>query len=69
MVDGKEAKTCHIGDAFLGVKVTSGKHKVSLKYTPPGFSIGWKITALAAGIFLVLCFVKYRYKVDTKKKE
>lgn len=68
-VDGKETKACRIGDAFLGVKVTSGKHKVSLKYTPPGFSIGWKITVLAAGIFCILCFVKYRYKVDTKKKE
>ena len=32
-VDGKEVKTCRIGDAFLGVKVPSGEHTVSLKYT------------------------------------
>lgn len=68
-VDGKEAKTCRIGDAFLGVKVSSGKHTVSLKYTPPGFSIGWKVSLAAAIIFIVLCFVKYRYKADIKKKE
>ena len=68
-VDGKEVKTCRIGDAFLGVKVPSGEHTVSLKYTPPGFSIGWKVSLVAAIIFIVLCFVKYRYKADIKKKE
>lgn len=68
-VDGKQAKTSRIGDAFLGVNVTSGKHKVTLKYTPPGFSVGWKISVLCAGVFLILCFVKYRYKADRKKKE
>ena len=67
--DGKEVKTCRIGDAFLGVKVPSGEHTVSLKYTPPGFSIGWKVSLAAAIIFIVLCFVKYRYKADIKKKE
>ena len=68
-VDGKEVKTCRIGDAFLGVKVPSGEHTVSLKYTPSGFSIGWKVSLAAAIIFIVLCFVKYRYKADIKKKE
>ena len=68
-IDGKEAKTHKIGDAFLGVKVPSGEHTVSLKYTPPGFSIGWKVSLAAAIIFIVLCFVKYRYKADIKKKE
>ena len=66
---GKEVMTCRIGDAFLGVKVPSGEHTVSLKYTPPGFSIGWKVSLAAAIIFIVLCFVKYRYKADIKKKE
>lgn len=68
-VDGKTVQTCKIGNAFLGVKVSAGEHKVSLKYTPPGFSIGWKISLLSIGIFLFICFVKYRYKVDIKKKE
>lgn len=68
-VDGKTVKSCRIGDAFLGVKLSSGKHKVSLKYTPAGFSVGWKISAVAFAIFIVVCFVKYRYKVDRKKKE
>ena len=52
-IDGKEAKTHKIGDAFLGVKVPSGEHTVSLKYTPPGFSIGWKVSLAAAIIFIV----------------
>lgn len=68
-VDGKIVKSCRIGDAFLGVKISSGKHKVSLKYTPPGFSVGWKISAIAFAVFIIVCFVKYRYKVDRKKKE
>lgn len=68
-VDGKQAKTCRIGNAFLGVKVTSGKHKVTLKYTPPGFSVGWKVSILSAGVFLILCFVKYRHKAGRKEKK
>lgn len=68
-VDGKVTKSCRIGDAFLGVQVSSGKHKVSLKYTPPGFSAGWKVSVVSLGIFLVICFIKYRYKADIKKKE
>lgn len=68
-VDGKVTKSCRIGDAFLGVQVSSGKHKVSLKYTPPGFAVGWKVSVVSLGIFLVICFIKYRYKADIKKKE
>ena len=68
-VDGKTVKSCRIGDAFLGVKLSSGKHKVTLKYTPAGFSVGWKISVAALAIFIIVCFVKYRYKVDGKKKE
>ena len=68
-MDGKTVKKSCIGDAFLGVKLSSGKHRISLKYTPPGFSVGWKLSALAWILFLILCFVKYRYKIYKKKKE
>ena len=62
-IDGKEAKTHKIGDAFLGVNISSGKHKVSLKYTPPGFTVGWKITVLSAAIFLILCKIIHSRKL------
>ena len=62
-IDGKEAKTHKIGDAFLGVNIYSGKHKVSLKYTPPGFTVGWKITVLSAAIFLILCKIIHSRKL------
>lgn len=63
IIDGKEAKTHKIGDAFLGVNISSGKHKVSLKYTPPGFTVGWKITVLSAAIFLILCKIIHSRKL------
>ncbi len=65
----KRSKDMCVGDAFLGIKVPSGEHTVSLKYTPPGFSTGWKVSSCSSNFFIVLCFVKYRYKADIKKKE
>ena len=48
---------------LLGVNISSGKHKVSLKYTPPGFTVGWKITVLSAAIFLILCKIIHSRKL------
>lgn len=68
-VDGEPADFWAVGNAFIGVDVSAGEHTVSLSYTSPGASIGWKISLLALGIFLISCFVKERYKADKKKKE
>lgn len=66
-VDGKSVEACKVGGAFLGVKVQAGNHKVSLSYTPPGFSAGWKISLFCAGIFLLINFLKNRYKNERIK--
>lgn len=68
-VDGEPADFWAVGNAFIGVDVSAGEHTVSLSYTSPGASVGWKISLCALGIFLISCFVKSRYKADTKKKE
>uniref|UniRef100_UPI003FEFFC15 YfhO family protein n=1 Tax=Anaerobutyricum hallii TaxID=39488 RepID=UPI003FEFFC15 len=68
-VDGKPADMWAVGNAFLGIDVSAGEHTVSLSYTSPGASAGWKISSLAIVIFLGSCFVKSRYKSDIKKKE
>ncbi len=71
-VDGKQVETSCVGDAFLAVKVSEGNHQISLEYTPPGFSIGWKVSLVSVLFFGILWFFQRRqtrYKFDTKKKE
>lgn len=54
MIDGKEEEIKPMEEGFLSVAIEKGKHKISLKYCSPGFSIGWKISAAAWSVFILL---------------
>lgn len=55
-IDGKKVPTVELYDALLSVKVTSGEHTITLKYTPVGLVKGILITLLCililAGIYV-----------------
>lgn len=67
-VDGKEAKTHAIGEAFLGVDTTKGKHTITLKYTPPGFLPGVLLTVVGFVIFVAICLNYRKEKISKSKK-
>ena len=48
-----------IGDALLGVKLSSGTHTVTLRYRPRGLSTGMKLTGL--GMMIVALMVVWKY--------
>ena len=58
LVDGKETDAKSIGNAFLCVDVSGGKHEIELKYCPEGFKEGIILTALGWILFTVICIRK-----------
>lgn len=46
-VDGNRAKTTKIMDALLSVQITSGEHKIELRYFPKGLVIGIPISVFS----------------------
>lgn len=53
-VDGQAVELKSIGDALTGISLSAGTHQISMRYEPNGFALGWKISALALALFLVL---------------
>lgn len=65
LVDGKAVSTKTIGNAFIGVPLSKGDHKVEFKYMTPYFKQGALISLFGVVIFVVLCI----YDNRRKKKE
>ena len=55
-VDGEPAEISLVGDAMIGVKLTEGDHQVSFTYRNPAFSLGWKISAASALLFVIFMY-------------
>ena len=64
-VDGQEAQILLVGDCMAAVELTQGEHTVCFTYQNDAFSLGWRISVLCAGIFLLL--VQWRYRPDWRK--
>ena len=55
-IDGKQTETISIGEAMLGVPVSSGTHTIALRYCPKGTVVG-TICCGSAILLLTFCFV------------
>lgn len=51
LVDGKRKNIQKVGDALSGIDMPKGKHRIQLKYVPPGLKTGLLIT-LCAGMLM-----------------
>ncbi len=59
-VDGVAQPAQKMLDAFIGVRLTPGSHRVSMSYEPQGLRLGWMMT-LGSGVILLLIVVIGRY--------
>ena len=59
-VDGEEVEYVELIKAFIGIPLTPGTHTVTLKYTPPGFTVG--VVLLILGIGAIVMFYLYDRK-------
>ena len=51
-VDGKRVDTVLVGDCMAAVPLTEGSHSVTFRYHNAAFSLGWKISAACAAVFV-----------------
>ena len=58
-VDGKEADIVLVGDVMVSVPLSQGEHVVEFRYQNKAFSLGWKVSALCAALFLGLTAIAY----------
>ena len=68
LVDGEEAEIKLVGDCMIGVELTEGAHTVTYVYRNAAFSLGWKISAVCAAVFLALYLIVYKPKLPKHVK-
>ena len=56
-VDGREVVTEKVNTAFLGCRLVSGEHWVTITYHAPGLSAGKWISLLGVFLWGVMCFL------------
>lgn len=56
-VDGEKVEPEKIADAFIGISLSEGEHRIEMKYCPEGFIPGLILTC-AAGILFILMYMK-----------
>ncbi len=59
-VDGQAQETVLVGDCMIGLNLTQGSHTIRFVYRNDAFRLGCIISAVCAGIFLVLVLICYR---------
>lgn len=59
-VDGKKTNYFNIGHGFTGIKLSSGKHNIKMKYCSPNFYLGLIISLIS--IALLIIYEKYNKK-------
>lgn len=69
MIDGEAVEIRIIDQAFMGVKVPAGEHRITWEYTPQGFDWGWKISLGALIVGLLLAYQDWQVTKSRKKKQ
>lgn len=68
-VDGKKQRLDHtVGDAFIAIPLSQGKHQIALKFRPPGLVTGACVT-LASILVLIVCAMAGKLLRRRKKRK
>ncbi|MDP4164160.1 MAG: YfhO family protein [Bacillota bacterium] len=69
-VDGKPVETTNIHDAFLGIQLKGGHHRIQLSYLPPGFKTGAVVSLISLLLFVLLFFNQRKRRIrDTSSQD
>lgn len=52
-IDDQKVTTEIVNMAFLGCKISSGYHQITITFTPPGYHLGYKMTLLGSGLSII----------------
>lgn len=61
-IDGKNVKSEIVNTAFLGCKISKGKHRISIQFKPKGYHSGFVLS------YLGMMIVVFNYIYERKKK-
>lgn len=61
-IDGKETKVYNVNTLYMGIKIPSGTHSITLKYTSPGSVVGTIISCTCTFVFLIAVIIQWRKK-------
>ncbi len=61
-VDGETVKPEKIADAFIGISLSNGEHKIEMSYCPQGFRMGLLLTCISVILFIETWFLEKRLK-------
>ncbi|MBR3841566.1 MAG: YfhO family protein [Erysipelotrichales bacterium] len=70
-VDGEKVEYYKIMDAFIGFNITEGRHEITMKFTPHGFTLGLGLGLIGIIGFFVLQYFdnkKFRLFIESKIK-
>ena len=65
VVDGENAEITPIQDALMGIRLKSGSHDISLKYTPAGFKAGLIISIVS--VISIVLIISVSFIISRKK--
>ena len=66
--DGRKVKAERVGNALLGLRLSEGKHTISMHYIPPGYPEGKAVSLVCILIFAAICLYCHRKKVLHRRK-
>lgn len=66
LVDGKKVKTEKVNTAFLGFRVSKGKHLIKIKYNSPYYTLGRKISLVGLILMTIIIFLESALKFVKK---
>ncbi len=67
-VDGENAEIVPVQDALMGIRLGSGSHDITLRYTPAGFRAGAMVSSGSVVVILLLIVVPAVFKLVRKRK-
>lgn len=59
-VDGKKTPYYKIADTFIGIDISEGKHKIEMKFYPPGLILGGVVTSVSIIILIINNYINKR---------
>ena len=66
IVDGKSAAISNIGDALMGLNLTSGTHEISMSYSPEGIGPGSKISVESFIVLILLSLITFSVEMNRR---
>jgi len=68
-VDGVEVETFETLDALIAFRIDSaGEHTLEMRYRPDIYVLGWTVSCIGIGVFVLLCAAEFVIKKCRRKK-